>query len=445
MNSEKDSAGNSRNVAGIRSLLTGRSDQLAWLILAAIGLLIYANNYQVPWYLDDVEGITANRSVQDPRDLAGLLFSSRGPAIASFVLNYALHGESLFGFHLVNNLIHIFTAVFVYHILKRVMDRWALAGALIFLCHPLQTGAVTYIVQRMSSLCGLFLFISLFACIRAREAAAVEGTMRSLRCCLWYSSMLLFCFLAILTKQNAVFLPVGMVLFDRYFMNDSFRMETKKRLLFHLPIFILSLVYCFVSFIRPLLSGVQASELSAFSGAEISPLRYLVTEFSVIWVYIRMLFLPYGLTLDHGYPFVTSLISLQSSVALLGLVLLGVFAWRVRHSMPAVSFGICWFFSALAVESTLIPLDALFEHRLYIPMFGFVIVVIDLVRRFITNRLQSWCVVLLITVCALLTIQRNALWAEPIAFYEDNLRKAPHNVRVYTELSYRYIIAKRYP
>jgi superkiller protein 3 len=78
-------------------------------------------------------------------------------------------------------------------------------------------------------------------------------------------------------------------------------------------------------------------------------------------------------------------------------------------------------------------------------MFGFVIVVIDLVRRFITTRLQSWCVVVLIVVFALLTVQRNALWAEPIAFYEDNLRKAPHNVRVYTELSYRYIAAKRYP
>jgi len=420
-------------------------DLCAAAIITIVCLLIYANNYAVPWYFDDYQNITGNRSVFTLSNPLHTLLTPRGPAILSFAINYALHGDLLFGYHLINNLIHVAASIVVYALLKRVTSGekwWALAGALVFAAHPLQTQAVTYIVQRMTSLSALCAFSCIYCFVRARDVLADDHRILTLRHASWYVAMILFCALAVATKQNTAFLPFGLYLFGRYFLDKEQNWRRKESALYLSPFIIPPFVIAYTVLIAPLMRGVPLHQIAA--AGKISPLHYFVTEWKVMWIYLRLLILPIGQTLDYNYPIVQQLISLQTVAAGGGILTLLATAFLLKERAQNVSFAICWFFAALAVESSFIPLDAVFEHRLYIPMFGFSVVIISAFRCLPWPTPRRCAVISLLVCYCLLTLQRNALWADPVAFSEDNLKKAPGNVRAYIELSRHYIEKQRY-
>lgn len=427
--------------------LSGRQkDLLAVTCLALLTFLIYGNTYNVTWHLDDFASIITNKNVYALADPLRTLLSPRGPALLSFALNYALHGESLPGYHLFNNGIHIMASAIVYLLLKRVTGgnrSWAFIGALVFATHPLQTQAVTYIVQRMAALAALFAFTCLYCYVRGRETLAGGKGYFSLQHVGWYLAMFIFCTLAILTKQNTAFLPFGLYVFGRYFLDTDHGWGRRRSITYLAPFMVLPILVAIPILIAPLLRGVPLSVIGA-TGGTASPLRYFVSEWQVLLLYIRLLFVPYGQMLDYGYPLVAVLVS--ATTILYGSLVAALMyaAYRVRHSARLVSFAIIWFFLSLAVESSFIPLDLVFEHRLYIPMFGFTATIIWLLEQVPRKRYGFTLATVLIAVYCLLTFQRNALWADSIALYEDNLRKQPLNERMYIELSRCYIETKQY-
>ena len=414
--------------------------------IVALGVILYAHTLTVPMYLDDSAQIVNNSDVLNlPVALDNLFTSSRGLITLTFALNYYFGGAEVAGYHLVNIVIHLITACLVYLLLKRVFRSrllFACGGALIFVTHPLQTQAVTYIVQRATCLAGMFFFLALYLYVLARESADGAKT----RHWLFYAMALLCGALAVLIKQNTAVLPVALLLFDRYFLPPG-RLPSWRRLLLYVAPFAVAPLWSGASsLLVPLFSPEGIDNVGSVANLvqleHLSPLNYLVTEFSVIWLYLRLLFLPYGQALDYDLPIVASLWSWSSAIALLGIVLLLAAAIRLRHKWPVVSAGIFWFFLGLAVESTIIPLDPVFEHRLYIPMFGFALVVMGGFSC-LPRRGAVTAIVLLTGVLAVLTWQRNALWNDPLAFQEDNLRQAPRNERVHLTLGNIYLKAGR--
>lgn len=403
----------------------------------------------VPWYFDDFPGIVENTFILDrSQSLLKLLTSSRGIANLTFALNYRFGGVDVFGFHLVNLLIHISTSCLIFLVLKRVFRHsvsLCLLAATVFLVHPLQTQAVTYIVQRMTSLSGLFFFLALYLYIRAREELD-SADRASFRHWAFYIAALLFGAAAAFTKQNAAVLPVALYLFDRYFLPRE-RLNGRGRLLIYLlPFFLAPLWLGVRDVLLPAAAGAGLGELghtqSLASQRYLTPLNYLVTEFSVVWLYIRLLFLPYGQALDYSYPLVERIVAWRNVFPLVGIVTLLGAAAIFRRKYPLLSFGIFWFFLTLAVESTIIPLDPVFEHRLYVPMFGFVLVVIGMFNP-VRSRYVTGVLLFLLPLLAWLTWQRNALWNDPVVFYEDNLRRAPWSERVSLSLAKSYSDAGR--
>jgi tetratricopeptide (TPR) repeat protein len=154
-----------------------------------------------------------------------------------------------------------------------------------------------------------------------------------------------------------------------------------------------------------------------------------------------MLFLPYGLALDHAWPLEERLLTATNLLAGCGIAVLFVAAWLLRRRNRAVSFGIIWFFVALSVESTFIVLDPMFDHRLYLPMFGFCVVVLGLLEK-IPVRPAVAAGACLVLVYGLLAWQRNTLWSDPVAFYRDNIRVVPGSYRARNELA-RLLIERR--
>ena len=423
---------------------------LVFTLLAFLGAALYSNTLQVPWYFDDFASIVDNPNIRN-LDLAFQnLLAPRGLANLTFALNFHFGGIDTTGYHLVNILIHIITSGLVFLILKRVWKDSLLLpffGALVFLVHPLQTQAVTYIVQRMTSLSGLFFLLAIYLFLHASTILQGGSRLMSARHVCFYGLSLLSGALAVMLKQNAAVLPVALFLIGFFFPTVP-RKSCWKLGVYLLPFVVVPLWIGLSQLVLPVLGGVAHQGItgtqSQVGSGPITPMYYLVTEFTVFWIYIKLLFWPVGQALDYSYPIVKRLLSWPNFLAfggLLGLIALAVTLYRRR---PLISFGIAWFFLTLSVESTIIPLDPVFEHRLYIPMLGFVVVLIDL----LANRLSRKVLIITLTVLSLslaaCTWQRNALWNDPVAFYEDNLARAPWSERVNSSLAKTYIESGRY-
>lgn len=415
--------------------------------LATATFLLYGNTFSVPWYFDDVNGILEWPGLHNLRLAFFNLLSSRGVAKFSFALNYYLGGIDPAGYHLVNTLVHAGSALFLYPILKRIFRGSSLApilGTLLFAVHPLQTQAVTYVVQRSTCLAGFFFLLALYLYIKSRE----EEHQSSMLALGYMASAVIAGAMALFTKENSVVLPVVIFLFDRYFMGNhpgGLRQSLRRALPFAVvPILFTAFIYGMTLVSSKGLITLTGTDSTMVSLRHLTPLAYFVTQFCVIWTYMRLILAPYGLALDHAYPVAQKLFTLSHTVAGTGLLGLLCLAWGLRERAPRISFGIAWFFLTLAVESSFIPLDPLFEHRLYLPLIGFVIVILDLWGRLPGRKGALMLMVGVIVAFAVLTWQRNALWNDPVAFQEDNLHQAPNSERVRLALSQAYVGRQRY-
>jgi len=437
------------------------------LLLTFLATLIYSNTFSVPFHFDDTPNIVENPQIEDLENF--LDFSgSRYVGFLSFALNYHFGGLHVFGYHLVNLLIHIINGFLVYslvlllfktaqgqktpadyNILPTTHDSqidaapWiALAAALLFILHPIQTQAVTYIVQRFASLVTLFYLLTVVCYLKWRLASPAARS-RSL----WYGMALLFTVVAMKTKENSFTLPFMILLVEAVF----FRSFTRKRWVMLLP-FLLTLM------IIPVSRGDALGEAEGFARdtTAISRSDYLFTQFRVIVTYIRLLFLPIYQNLDYDYPIYRSLLEPTALLSFLFLLsLFGLSLYLLYHSpltarnsqARLIAFGIVWFFLTLSIESSIIPIrDVIYEHRLYLPSVG-VFMALSVGAMMGREWLQSqrvpraWGMVGIGATVLLLssaTYQRNLVWQDEITLWQDVVAKAPQKARGHNNLGIAY-------
>ncbi|HET6464341.1 MAG TPA: tetratricopeptide repeat protein, partial [Nitrospiria bacterium] len=215
----------------------------ALLLIGLIAPLIYSNTFSASFHLDDAQNIVDNPKI---KHLASLLdFSgSRYVGFLTFALNYRFGGLSLFGFHLVNLMIHMTNGILVYILIRLLFQAprlapqpafaaappaIALCTALLFVVHPLQTQAVTYIVQRFASLASLFYLLTVVCYLRWRLCPP-ESKRRSL----WYAAAFLMTLLAMKTKEITFTLPAMLLLLEFV----AFGPPTRKQWIGLIPFFL---------------------------------------------------------------------------------------------------------------------------------------------------------------------------------------------------------------
>jgi protein O-mannosyl-transferase len=485
-------------------------------LVAVVGLLAYSNTFHIPFHFDDYANISENHLIQNFHDFVlsgkGYEFNPRRfIGYVTFALNYKLGGLNVVGYHLVNFAVHIATAFLVYFLVTLSFETpvmrlpageavffsgslWeapsliALFSALLFVSHPVQTQAVTYIVQRFTSLTAMFYLLSVIMYVKGRlnSLSAKDTTQRgdkntgnswsyTLNPILFYVLSVVFAILAMKTKEISFTLPFVIVLYEFTF----FRSSMKKKLLFLLPV-LLTLVIVPISVIgvnKPL--GDILSDLSERTRVENSLPRwdYLMTEMRVITTYIRLLFLPVNQNLDYDYPVYHSF--LAPPVFLSFAFLFAVFGtalyllYRSRRSIPnfgsaeqseggiplsplplasyyrLAAFGIFWFFIALSVESSFIPIsDVMFEHRIYLPSVGAFIAITSVVFAIAVKLRNKWpmaeravvsALIVIVVILSAATYARNMVWQDEAGLWGDVIRKSPGNARAYNNLGYFYL------
>ncbi len=371
---------------------------IASLLIAVSSLLVYSNTFHASFHFDDTPNIVENYQIRNLANSLDILRGQRGVSMLTFAVNYAIGGLNVVGYHIVNLSIHIANSILVYFLifitlsrisaLREKGKRIALFTALLFSVHPVQTQAVTYIVQRMEVLASMFMLIGLLLFIKG---AGAERTSTRI---LFYGTVAISYILGFYSKEIAITLPAIIFLYDYCFIANG----DIKKLVSRLPVY--AILFAILAFLvtRTLgglqeTPGVSGGASAGFGVQSITAKEYLFTQFNVILYYITLLFVPINQNLDYDFPISKGLFdipqvkegtvlnypippSFVSLIILLAIVGFAVYLLLKRKTVNGqrslIAFFILWFFIILSPTSSFIPIiDVIFEHRLYLASVGF--------------------------------------------------------------------------
>jgi len=378
---------------------------------------------------------------------AGKLY--RPISCLTLALNWYIGGSNPIGYHIVNLIIHYGTSIFLFLAILQLLEspvfqnRYghdgkyfiALLAVVLWSINPIQTQAVTYIIQRMASLAALFYIMAIYYYLKSRNT---DSNIRYLIYCG-------ICYLLALgSKENAVLLPMSLLLIEYIFY---YRKTNLKDTLFLKILLVISLFICFfgVYFIYHL--GILPNFFHLADARLYTYYQRLLTESRIVIFYLGLLFypIPSRLSIDHDFPLSTSLFSPWTTTSsILAILFLIVLAFQQIKKRPLFSFAILFFFLNQLVESTVIPLELIFEHRNYLPSL-FLFVPIAAVLHYILDHYRSYnrylyytisiFISLLIVFIGIGTYIRNMAYATTEGLWEDTLQKDPVSTRALSSLA----------
>ncbi len=427
----------------------GRKYLFVFFALFACLAITYGNSLQGTWVFDDEPGILQNRSVH----LTALNWENvqktfygieqkritRPIAYLSFGINYYFGRLDPLGYHIVNLLIFYLTAIVLFLFLHRTLNlprlqgeygassySIALLATFLWAINPLQVTAVTYIVQRMASMAGLWYIASMFFYLRGRTS---ERAGKKIAFFFLSGGAAL---LAFGTKENTFLLPLAIYLYDLFLIQGIDKATLIKHLKYALPLMLAACAAALLWVDLPSLLSLDHYAIRPFTMGE-----RLLTETRVVLFYASLLFYPLysRLMLNHDFTISTSLFTpwttLPAPLAILGLLGLAI-AWARKK--PLLSYCIVFFFLNHAIEGSVIPLELVFEHTNYTPSLLFFVPfslgVIQALHYFSSRVFLQALIALSVSVVLIAqghTVQMyNFLFRDPYILWSDNVAKAPN-------------------
>ena len=417
-------------------------------LLAIVVILIYAGTLTTPFIFDDIHNIRDNPHIRvtslSLKNLIRAGFqspeSSRPVANISFALNYYFSGFNLVGFHLVNIMIHLASGLFLYFLTKATLKTPGLRNrsekygwvpfftAFLWMVHPLQTQSVAYLVQRMNSLAAMFYIVSLLLYVKFRLKTGIRNKW------LPFAGCVLAGVLAVGTKEIAATLPLFIILYEWYFFQGlSFKWGRYHFLVLGVILLLLLVISLIYLDYDPVIRI-----LSAYKHRDFTLLQRVLTQFRIVIFYVSLLLWPQPsrLNLDHDFALsysltdpVTTLISMVVIAALIVLAIL------TAKREPLLSYGILWFFGNLAIESSVIGLELVFEHRNYLPSMFIILAMVALIFQYVK---PTWMGIVFLCAVGILftewTFERNRVWMDELSLYRDCAEKSPAKARPHNNL-----------
>lgn len=419
------------------------------ILLTLLGLLAYSNTFKAPFAFDDAFNIVENHLIRDLSNIPSFFTDMEGPFAsrpfmnATFALNYRFGGLDTWGYHVVNMANHLANGFLLYFLVlltgrhlgheERAVRRAAVMGSLVFLVHPIQTEAVTYIVSRSMLLATSFYFLGMILFLKSATAERRKG--------FYIAGLFAASTLGMASRENFTTFPVMLLLYDVFFVS-RFRLSEAAGHWRAYLIVIVSLGYgAYIMVNNTYDRGAD------FPGIGVPELDYLLTQLNVHWTYLRLLVLPVGQNVDYDYPIASTLFEIPTMFSFIGYIGLWAAAIALARRKPAVSFSVLWFLVTLMPISfgvTLLGLsldDVISEHRLYLPGTGFaVLLAVSLTGLAEKRKALLPVLVAVVFVFGGATYARNAVWSDGISLWTDAAEKSPRKTRPYYQLGVNYTL-----
>ncbi len=423
------------------------------LILIAAIAVVYGNSLHGGFVFDDFSNIVDNENIQarflTPEELAKS-FSGTNPAgtavsrplsFLTLAINYALGGLDPFGYHIFNISIHTGCAILFYLVCLQLLSLGnrsedyqdiALLAAVLWAIHPLQVTGVTYIVQRMASLTALFTLLSLYGYIRGRSQSA--GRIK------WFALSAIAALGGMASKENAILIPASLVLLEIIFFTPAGKQKKKLLLAGSCIAVYLALGAFYLS---------HSQILSQYSIRPFSLEQRLLTQPRVIFFYLSLIIYPLAdrFTLLHDIRVSDNIFMPPSTLlSIIGLLVLLGLALRCHRQRPVFSFAVLFFLINHLIESTILPLELIYEHRNYLPaLFLYLLLAMGIHRTLdyfsyrpsIKTLVGATTVVLLFSI-GHTTLRRNLVFRNEYTLWRDNIKKSPYLSRPHNNLGAYY-------
>jgi len=429
------------------------------IVIAVLGLLIYSNALHVPFHFDDGPNIAENHLIRDASNIPSILAGTKGPYASrplmhlTFALNYYFGGLDTTGYHVVNIALHILNGILLYLLVvmtgrhmeydEERVRAVALCSAVLFIAHPLQTEAVTYIISRSMLLATTFCLTSVILFLRAVTTDKHKSR--------YIAALFLASMCGMGSRESFAMLPFLLLAYDLFFVSNFDLRKVKGHIVAYVPV-LLSLGY-----LAHLVMNNSYDTLREFPTQNIPHSNYALTEFGVHWTYLRLLALPLNQNLDYDYPISTTLLDLRTALSLVGYAAVWISALIYARKKPIAAFAVIWFFIALFPISFGVTLlkglklnDVISEHRLYLPgiaLFPAIAAGLFYLRdplsafkpaRFVIPA----AMILLVLSYGSASYARNTVWQSGISMWEDVVAKSPMKARGHCNLGLYYTDVK---
>ena len=423
------------------------------LILTLLPLLLYFNSLGGAFQFDD-RNLIEREWIADldafQKNVRIGNYENRPILLWTLAVNNSLHKNKVFGFHLLNLMLHVFVCILIFVILLQTQNiltqpsgelekpsrLTAFLPALLFAAHPLNTDSVTYISSRSTVLATFFYLLTLYAFLKifSPRKPQWQWPIRTFMALLAAVAM----FLALASKLIAVTLPIALGLWFLVFIRPR-RFPRLGTRLFARKIFPVYGAILFALLSVVLLWGPGILYAPKDQGLELfGRIPYLLVETKVvIFYYLKLFFAPINLNVDNGFPFSTFLTDPMIALAILAIGAMILLVWKTENLW--IRAGVLWFFITLTPTSSIVPLnDLAVEHRMYLPMTLGLCLVVGGAFQTIQTGWHLRFLLVVIGLFGVLTLSRNLVWTNEVRLWKDAVAKTPFSPRTHNNLGKAY-------
>ena len=394
---------------------------LALILISALAGFVYLPAFPGFFILDDIGQLFEHELTHKPLRALSLdplaAISQRPMARVLFYIIFHVLGESAADFKMVGLVLHLFNGLWVFLILRLILNQavpresqsnlLSVIGAAVFILHPIQTSTVNYAAQSMTLLACGFLLLCLFTYLKARLAKRITSII------IWLFLAIIFSLASLLSKGVTIIFPFMLLGVEAVL--DLTRKGNGWIKYIHLSVGAIAVAAFF--FI----------DNKYFDANQINQWQYIQQQ-PIAWIkYLSLIFWPFNMSFHHPNT------HLQGAVGVLlgASFLIGIaICWVGRKHHLILSLGALFFIAALLPES-IIPLkDQIVEHRVYIPMIGFTMVIVSMLNIFLKKSPYFiYAIYVLPFFLATMTYSQNQKWKSEDALWSDVINKHPNSYR----------------
>ena len=459
--------------------MSKKTYSILFSIIAFIPVLVYLNSLENTFVYDDYLTVANNYFIRDWGYFSAL-FNQKYFAISneltyrpvvtfSYFVDYTLWETKPWGFHLTNILIHTINIFLVYSFARRLVNNTltAFISSLIFSIHPVFTETVNAISYREDLFSATFMLATFLLFIR------FDRSNKRIYSIILYAFSLSAYFLALLSKEMSITLPLLIFIYD-YIFTKKFSTKphdfTKRFATHYTGYIVVSIFYLFLRFylLHNLGESVQYPGNSIYVN--------LLMMFKVLGYYFKLLFIPTPLNADYIVPLTYSP-DTAFIISVLLLIIIAIVSIKQFKISRIWAFSTLWFIITLLPVLNIVPINNIMAERyLYVPGIGFVILIGSIFNRTLLNKRISdhpsiptknniysyklentnlpyyypknrytaippliiTLLAVIISSFSFISLNRNRIWLNEHTFGMETIRRSPSSFRMYNDIGYYY-------